>query len=159
MSVWAAYGEAQQAVQLADEFHSSSFGPYREAFLPYATEPLLALGEVERLTDLVSGPREAGSAPQVGRTRAEGHLAMARNDNDAATDSFEQAISVADEFDRLLEAVLGRIDLARVLDPSDERLRSVVTKARADAQRLGASRLLDRLDEIEGIDPVEAAQA
>lgn len=159
VSIWAAAGDTETAIELADEFHSSSFGPYRDALLPHVTAPLAAIGDVERLTELVSGHPESGSAAVVGRARAEGHLALAQSDLDQASARFDEAISVAYEFDRTYDAVLARIDLAGALDPADERFEAVITEARRGAEKIGASRLLARLDEIEGITPAEAARA
>jgi len=52
---------------------------------------------------------------------------------------------------------LARIDAARVL--THDQLAPTIEAARKEAQRMGASRLLAQLDEIEGITSSEAARA
>ena len=46
-----------------------------------------------------------------------------------------------------------------MLDSNDSRFGDVVTEARRGAEKMRATRLLDQLDEIEGIAPEEAARA
>lgn len=146
-----------EAVRLADEYNDTVIDVYRTWFLPWVTGPLAQLGDVKRVEALLEGSPVIGSHAKIGRARAEGHLAEARGDVDGAVERFMAAIAVADEYRRPFDATLARIDAARVL--SDDRLGEVIPAARAEAERMGANRLLDQLDEIEGIAPSEAAGA
>ncbi len=159
VSIWASYSDVTTALELADEFESSAFGFYREAFLPYVTGPLAEMGERDRIASLLRGTPIPGSQAEVGRARAEGHLAVAQGKTDLAIERFVEGISVCDEFDRFYDGVEARIDLARTLDVTDPRFDNIVAEGRRGAGKMGATRLLDRLDEIEGIAPEEAARA
>ena len=159
VSIWAAAGDRKTALELSDEFDSSGFGPYREGFLPYATRPLAELGESDRIASLLLGERHAGSQFEVGRALAEGHLALSQGDTHAAADHFARAVAICDEYERTYDGLEARVDLAGVLDQDDPRFVDVVTAARETAEKLGASRPLDRLDEIEGIEPAKAVRA
>jgi hypothetical protein len=150
-------GDEAEAVRLADEYNDTAIDVYRTWFLPWVTGPLARIGDVDRIRALLEGAAVIGSHAKVGRARAEGHLAEARGDLDGAAERFREAIAVADEYRRPLDATLARIDAARVL--GDERFDNAVAAARGEAERMGANRLLDQLDEIEGIERSEAARA
>lgn len=159
VSIWGAYGE-RYAVELADEFDSASHGVYRAIFLPFATGPLVALGEAEKVRAIVERTeRFNGSQPRIGRARAEGHLALASGDESAAASHFAEAVAIGDEYEQVYLALEARVDLASVLHPGDPRFSETLEAARATASRIGATRLLDRLDEIEGLEEVERARA
>jgi class 3 adenylate cyclase/tetratricopeptide (TPR) repeat protein len=150
-------GDDAEALRLADEYNDTATDVYRTWFLPWVTGPLARLGDAGRIGALLEGSAVIGSHAKVGKARAEGHLAEARGDLDTAAERFLNAVAIADEYRRPLDATLARIDAARVL--SDDRLDEVIVEARQEANRMGASRLLDELDKIEGIAPSEAAGA
>jgi class 3 adenylate cyclase/tetratricopeptide (TPR) repeat protein len=150
-------GDEAEAIRLADEYNDTAIDVYRTWFLPWVTGPLARIGDVDRIGALIEGSAVIGSHAKVGKARAEGHLAEARGDFNGAAARFLDAIAVADEYRRPLDATLARIDAARVL--SDDRLDEVIVEARQEAERMGANRLLDELDEIEGIEQSEAAGA
>ena len=159
MAVTMAYDadDKAQAVRLADEFNDTVIDVYRTWFLPWVTGPLAQIGDVERVEALLEGSPVIGSHAKVGKARAEGHLAEARGDLDTAAEHFLDAAAIADEYRRPFDATLARIDAARVL--SDDRLAQTIATARREAERMGANRLLDQLDETEGIERSEAAGA
>ncbi len=150
-------GDVDRALQFADEFRDEVTEVFRTAWLPWATGPLAELGDADRIQALLEGAPGIGSHARVGRARGEGHLAVARGDHELAADRFLEAVAIAEEFGRTTDATLARIDAARVL--SDDRLAPTIAVARREAERMGANRLLDQLDEIEGIAGAEAAGA
>ncbi len=150
-------GDEAGATRLADEYNQTATDVYRTWFLPWATGPLAQLGDSDRISTLLEGSPVIGSHAKVGRARAEGHLAQAGGDLDQAGRRFLDAVAIADEFGRTVDATLARIDAARVL--TDDRLAPTIEAARKEAQRMGASRLLAQLDEIEGITSSEATGA
>jgi hypothetical protein len=159
MAVTMAYdaGDGAEAIRLADEYRDSATDVYRTWFLPWVTEPLAQLGDVDRIAALLEGSPVIGSHAKVGKARAEGHLAEARGHLDTAAERFLDAVAIADEYRRPFDATLARIDAARVL--SDDRVGPTIAAARREARRMGAARLLDQLDVIEGVEESEAAGA
>jgi tetratricopeptide (TPR) repeat protein len=150
-------GDDADAVKLADEYNDTTIDVYRTWFLPWVTGPLARLGDTDRITALLVGSPVIGSHAEVGRARAEGHLAQARGDLDEAAARFLDAVAIADEYRRPFDATLARMDAARVL--GDDRLGPTIAAAREQAERMGANRLLAQLDEIEGVSGSEAARA
>ena len=150
-------GDNAETVNLAHEYRDSATDVYRTWFLPWVTGPLAQLGDVDRIEALLEGSPVIGSHAKVGKARAEGHLAEARGDLDTAAERFLDAVAIADEYRRPFDATLARIEAARVV--SDDRLGPIIAAARAEASRMGANRLLDEMDQIEGIAPSEAAGA
>ncbi len=158
-TVWWAAGDSSRALALADEFADSATGHVRDVFLPFVTHPLAAMGETDRIARMLETASGSGSQALLGRKRAEGHLAVSRGDLATAAMLFDEAVAVCDEYDREYEGVIARIDLATALDEADPRFAEVVAAARMGAERLGALRLLDQLDDIEGIATDEAVRA
>jgi class 3 adenylate cyclase/tetratricopeptide (TPR) repeat protein len=150
-------GDVAAVSALADEFGETATEVFRTVWGQWVTGPLARLGDADRIEGLLEGSPAIGSAGRVGRARSEGHLAEARRDLDAAAERYLEAIAIADEFGRPLDGTLARIDAARVL--SDERADVIVAAARAEAERMGATRLLDELDGVEGSASAEAAGA
>jgi class 3 adenylate cyclase/tetratricopeptide (TPR) repeat protein len=150
-------GDTAEAIALADEFADTATEVFRTIWLPWATEPLARLGDTARIEALLEGSPAIGSSARVSRERSEGHLAEARGDLDEAAEHYLEAVAIAEEFGRSADGTLARIDAARVL--SDDRLGPIVAAARAEAEQMGATRLLAQLDEIEGIAAQEAAGA
>jgi len=151
-------GDETGSIAFADEYDEAAIDVYRTWFLPWVTGPLARMGDAGRIEALLVGSPVIGSHAQVSRARAEGHLAEARGDREAAAERFLAAVAIADEFRRSLDSTLARIDAARVLDDNDLR-DEVVVAARQDAARMGANRLLAQLDEIEGLSIENAAGA
>ncbi len=150
-------GDQARALALADEYNQTTIDVYRTWFLPWVTGPLAQLGDGERIAALLEGSPVNGSHAMVGRARAEGHLADARGDLEAAAERYLEAVAIAEEYRRPLDATLARVDAARVL--TDDRLEDVIVAAREQARRMGAGRLLAELDRIEGVAAEEAAGA
>ncbi len=160
VTVFAPWSDTKKILGLADQFDSSAVGIHRELFITYVTGPLASLGEPERIRSLLErSGRTKGSVPEAGIARAQGHLALAAGDLDAAAGHFAEAVAICDEHEQSYIGAEARVEFANVLERDDPRFAGAVEHARRVAERMGATRLLDRLDEIEGIEPVEAARA
>jgi len=151
-------GDEAGVIAFADEYQSGTIDVYRTWFLPWVTGPLARLGDADRIERLLDGTAVIGSHARVGKARAEGHLAEARGDTEAAAERFLAAVAIAADFRRPVDAMLARIDAARVLG-ADPRAVAVAAEARQAAERMGAHRLLAELDDIEGRSSERAAGA
>lgn len=149
------HGDLAAVTDLADEFGASVTEVFRTVWGQWVTAPLARLGDADRIEALLEGSPRIGTASRVARARSEGHLAEARGELDEAADRFLEATAIADEFGRPLDGTLARIDAARVL--SDDRAGEIIAAARTEAERMGATRLLEQLDELEGTASAEAA--
>jgi DNA-binding NarL/FixJ family response regulator len=140
--------QASDAAELADRYLRRFPDPSRverSAGLELAIKALARLGEYERATE---GLRQLRELAERARTRpllaavcsAEGTLAAARGDHDAARRSFEDALDLLVTSDARFEAARVRLDLADTLSASGrhDRARREIENALAAFRELGA---------------------
>lgn len=137
-----------EAAELADRYLRRFPDPSRierGAGLEVAIRALVRLGEYEHATEALEELRKIAARA---RTRplaaavysAEGALAAAHDDHDAARRSFEDALDLLAASDARFEAARVRLDLAATLSASgrDDRARREIEAALASFQELGA---------------------
>jgi len=137
-----------EALELADRYLRRFSDPSRVergAGLEVAIRALVQLGEIERAAESLAQLREiaarARTRPLLGAVcSAEGALAVARGDHDAARRSFEDAIDLLAASDARFDAARVRLDLAAALSAlgRDERAKREIDTALAGFQELGA---------------------
>jgi LuxR family maltose regulon positive regulatory protein len=142
-------GQPSEAAELADRYLRRFPDPSRverSAGLAVAIAALARLGQHERAGEALGQLREIAAQT---RTRpllaavcsAEGTLAAARVDHDAARRSFEDALDLLAAADARFEAARVRLDLAATLGAlgNQDRARRELEAALASFQELGAS--------------------
>ncbi len=143
-------GECSAAIDLCEQYHTSTVdNPGMRSYnLAAATEALWACDEKNLLLRLAQSTRAVGALGEVQVARARGHAAAVNGDCRAAADHFEQAIERAEEAGRYLDGTLARLERARALDAAATRseIPRLIGEARERAERMGAAKLLDRLD-------------
>ena len=160
VTVFAPSADTSRMLTLADRFGSDAIGIHRDMFIPYVTGPLASLGETQRISALIDGSeRGTGSLPEAGIARALGHMSVARGEPDEAANHFATAVTICDRYDQTYVGLEARVDLAAVVDQGDQRFSEIVEAARSTASRIGATRLLHQLDDIEGLEEAERARA
>lgn len=163
ISVAFADGDVAQARQLINEYEevTSDAPGFRSITIGEVAEPLAAMGLSEQLERLIDGAREMGMSGAVGLALARGHLASAKGDVTAAVREFTDAAHRAEAAGARLPTAVARIGAGRCLVEGGrlEEARPLLAAARADAEAMGAVRLLAEVDAIEGRADGDVARA
>jgi class 3 adenylate cyclase/tetratricopeptide (TPR) repeat protein len=123
----------------------------RSYHLADLTAALAAIGAAELLDQLVRSARPVGALGRVQVARARGHLATVKSDWRVAADHFGRATAAAGLAGRVVDGTLARIEKAGALAAAGaaEEIPQLLDEARAQAQAMGATKILGWIDASE----------
>jgi len=151
--IWEATGETAEARRMADEFAEISLDNpvFLAQHLATIAEPMVSMGmedQVEKLAR-IARPNSEWMVAQI--RGAQARVAEARGNHDEALELYRSVVDVGDPLEQRFWTTYARIGLARCLVAlgRDEEASNELNLSRADAEHMGAVRLLDAIESIE----------
>ena len=119
--------------------------------LPTAAEPMVSMGMEDQVEQLVriAKPNSEWMVAQIGGAQA--RVEEARGNHEAAVELYQRIVDVGIPLEQRFWTTLARIGLARCLAAlgRDEEASLELDLARADAEYMGAVRLLDEIESVD----------
>ena len=151
--IWEANGEVAEARRMAGEFAEISVDNpvFLAQHLPTVAEPMVSMGMEDQVQKLarIARPNSEWMVAQIGGAQA--RVAEAQGDYDEALGLYRAVVEVGIPLEQRFWVTFARIGLARCLvalgregEASDE-----LNLSRADADYMGAARLLEAIEAIE----------
>ncbi|MDH5372820.1 MAG: hypothetical protein OEX97_07750, partial [Acidimicrobiia bacterium] len=151
--IWVANGEMAEARRMADELAEISVDNpvFLAQYLPIVAEPMVSMGMTDQVEMLVriARPTSEWMVAQVGGVQA--RVAETRGDYDGALGLYRSVVEVGIPLEQRFWVTYARIGFARCLVAlgRDEEASEQLNLSRADAEYMGAARLLDAIEAIE----------
>jgi tetratricopeptide (TPR) repeat protein len=151
--IWEANGEVAEARRMAEEFAEISVDNpvFLAQHLPTAAEPMVSMGMEDQVEQLVriAKPNSEWMVAQIGGAQA--RVEEARGNHEAAVELYQRIVDVGIPLEQRFWTTLARIGLARCLAAlgRDEEASLELDLARADAEYMGAVRLLDEIESVD----------